>query len=307
MNVLITGITGLLGSHLAAIFSRDHHVAGIDRHPWWGDFPVNVAHGDLTDDLFVRRVIDTHRPDVIIHCAAMVNVDACERNPDEAHAVNAGVTEKLAAAIPPSTMFVYISTDAVFGGQREYSSEKDHPQPINVYGRSKLEGEQRAAGRERHLIVRTNFYGWSSGRKSTSAEWLYESLRSQTPITLFDDFFFTPIYVARLAAHVRLLVERGTTGLFHVTGQDRVSKYDFGLLMAEAMGASLKQVKVGSARDAGLSAPRPKDISLDSSLVEHTAGVQMPHCRDDLRLFLDHRGTSLSGRFNRDAAPVMVR
>ena len=194
MKVLITGAGGLLGAHLIALLSRRQEVTGTDRHPWWGDRPVNLAHGELSDAPFVEQLIKETRPDCLIHCAAITNVDLCERDPAMAYAMNAEVTARLAKAVSPSCLFVYISTDGLFQGNKSMVTEEEPPQPRTVYGKSKEQGEREVQlSGKRHLIIRTNFYGWSSGRKKTFVEWLYESLRTGSPITLFDDFFFTPI------------------------------------------------------------------------------------------------------------------
>src|SRR5262245_26684397 len=99
MNVLVTGACGLLGAHLSMHLSCRHRVTGIDRHPWWGDKPLEVLQGDLRDNTFVETVFAAFMPDVVIHCAAVADVDACERNSAVAYEINAGVTQNLVARL----------------------------------------------------------------------------------------------------------------------------------------------------------------------------------------------------------------
>src|SRR5438046_500341 len=155
MKVLVTGACGLLGSHLSMRLSTRHQVTGIDRHPWWGDRPVEVLQGDLQDNAFLDTVINTFIPDVLIHCAALVDVDACEKNPDIAYQMNAGLTQNLVARVPAHCLFVYISTDAVFSGDSRYWTEDQTPEPSNTYSRSKLQGEMETRKASKYLIVRT--------------------------------------------------------------------------------------------------------------------------------------------------------
>ena len=144
--------------------------------------------------------------------------------------------------------------------------------------------------------MRTNFYGWSSGRKQTSAEWLYDALKRGEPITLFDDFFFTPIYVVDFVERLQGLIERRHCGIVHLGGRDRVSKAAFGALMAEAAGLSMQHVRRGSINDAPLLASRPKDMSLDSGRFVSLTGLALPDCAASLSAFLRDRERPLSAR-----------
>ncbi len=297
MRILITGASGLLGAHLASGLADRHTVLGVDRHPWWGDLPVPLQVGDLSDPAFRERTFRSFKPEALLHCAAMANVDACEQDPAGAFSCNAELTARLAESAAPDCLFVYLSTDGVFRGERPLHAEEDPPDPITVYGRSKLQGEREVQQRiQRHLIVRTNFYGWSSGRKKTFAEWLVRSLEGGEPITLFSDFFFTPLYVMDFVECLRLLLESGATGLFHVAGGERVSKSRFGLRLAELAGFSTRAVRVGSLHSAPLVAPRPADMSLACGRFVRRAGRALPGLDEGLRRFLQDRGRPLSLR-----------
>ena len=299
MKALITGACGLLGSHVVAALSRSHEVVGTDRHPWWGDRSATIVHGDLGAPAFVTDLLASVVPDVIIHCAAMVNVDACEEAPALAYASNADVTRTVARAAPPGSLVVYVTTDGIFKGDTPFAIETQLPCPRTVYGRSKLHGEwevQQAT--ENHLIVRANFYGWSSGLKQTSAEWLYHALKTGEEITLFDDFFFTPIYVVHFVERLRLLIDGRHRGIFHLCGKERVSKYDFGMWMAEMAGFSIASVRRGSIEKAALKAPRPHDMSLSCERYLRLVGDDVPDCREGLRRFLADHGRPLSARFD---------
>jgi dTDP-4-dehydrorhamnose reductase len=311
MRVLITGATGLLGSHIAAALQTTEEVIGVDRHDWWGDRPLRMAAADLGDDREVARLLDSVRPEVLFHCAALVDVDACERSPEAAHAINAILPGQLARAAGPDCLVVYITTDGVFRGDSAFATEEMFPSPRTVYGRSKLQGEiEVASATSNHLIVRTNFFGWSSGRKQTFAEWLYRALEQQQPITLFDDFHFTPIYVVDFVAGLLQLIDRRARGLFHLAGGERLSKYDFGMELAREAGFGITNVRRGSIDDAKLAAPRPKDMSLSTARAAAVIGRPLPRAAEGIARFLSDRGRPLSDRTVRaperglGAAPV---
>lgn len=297
MKVLITGACGLLGAHLAVRLAGKHAVTGIDRNPWWGDLPLPLLQGDLSDPAFLQGAIRDVGPDILVHCAAMTDVDACEKNPEIAYRVNAEATRLLARAVSPPCLFVYVSTDAVFRGDSPLSGEDAIPLPRTVYARSKLHGEwevQLAAAN--HLVVRTNFYGWSSGRKRTFGEWLYHALQRGKPVTLFEDVFFTPIYAGDLAERMEALLLSRRRGLVHLAGGERVSKSRFGALMAEMAGFSIDRAQSGSLAGASLAAPRAKDTSLDCGRFREWTGETLPDCRAGLARFLADKNLSLTQR-----------
>jgi len=300
MRILVTGASGLLGAHVMAALGLRHTVVGIDRHPWWGDSPVQLVSGDLCSPSFVESVMSDADPDIVVHCAAMVNVDACERDPAAAFECNAIMPRRIVRATPPEALFVYITTDGIFSGDTPLVTEEEPPAPRTVYGRSKLRGEvevQRAT--TNHLIIRTNFYGWSSGRKTTSAEWLYQALLSGTPITAFEDFFFTPTYVVDFVQQLERLIESTHRGVFHMCGGERVSKHDFAQRMAASASLSPGPISRGSIDAAGLLAPRPKDMSLSCARAERALGLAMPGLDRGLGRFLADRLVPLSQRLSR--------
>lgn len=297
MNIFITGASGLLGAHLMAAMAKKDNVLGIDRHSWWGDQPLPFISGELRETRLVANVMDMFKPEILIHCAAFVDVDGCERDPAKAYAFNTELTRTLVQLMPANCLFIYISTDSIFGGDNAFTTEECCPRPRSIYARSKLFGENEVAkATANHLIIRTNFYGWSSGRKQTLAEWIYESLSNQTTITLFDDIFFTPIYVVDFTERLKLLIEGEHRGIFHLCGQERVSKYQFGMLMAEVAGLPIDNVRQGSVETASLSAPRPKDMSLSSDRFRRLTGIEVPWCMGGLRRFVADRGRPLSVR-----------
>jgi dTDP-4-dehydrorhamnose reductase len=287
MNVAITGACGLLGAHVAAALAGRHRVTGFDRHPWWGSRPLEIFRGDLEDAEARGAFLAAARPDVLVHCAALANVDACEERPEYAHFVNGMLAGIIAREAPSGCRIVYITTDGIFMGDRPMSTEADLPCPRTVYGRSKLLGEwETAIAASNHVIVRTNFYGWSAGVKNTFAEWLYGALVAGEEITLFDDFWFTPIYVVDLVERLLRLIDSDHTGIFHLGGGERISKYDFGIKMASAAGLSTSKVRRGSIADAALLAARPRDMSLSSSKSETLIGSPAPDCGAGLARFV---------------------
>jgi UDP-4-amino-4,6-dideoxy-N-acetyl-beta-L-altrosamine transaminase/dTDP-4-dehydrorhamnose reductase len=226
-------------------------------------------------------------PQIVIHTAAWVDVDGCQVNPAKAKESNETLTKLVVSASPKKAKIVYISTEQVFPGNKPYAKESDPTRPINIYGRTKLAGEQIVQkSRKQHLIVRTNFFGWSLGRKKTFGEWLIQSLREKQPIQLFTDFYFTPLYAGLVADRLEHLLKKEAQGVVHLGGRDRVSKYEFGRKLARMSGLSFGSVKDARMDSVASLAPRPKDISLNSGRAEALLGTQSPTLEKSLQLFL---------------------
>lgn len=297
MTTLVTGAGGLLGSHVTTAASKRGRVVAVDRRPWWGTAPAESIAGDLLEPGWIEQAVAETAPSLIIHCAAMVDVDGCEADPALAEQMNGLLPRRIARAAPDGCRVVYISTDGLFDGTRPWVTEETLPCPRTAYGRSKLRGEWEVQlATNRHLIVRTNFFGWSSGRKRSSAEWLFHALAAADPVTTFDDFFFTPMYVVTFVDTLWRLIDRDANGIVHVAGAERLSKHDFAMAMAEAAGFSTAHVRRGHIADAGLAADRPRDMSLRSVRADTFRDLQPPSCADDLRRFIADRDRSLQER-----------
>lgn len=285
--ILVTGASGLLGANFVwEAKGRYDLVAVYSRHPVRIPGTIDVK-SDLTRSTEVFDLVGVYRPAWIVHCAALTHVDYCEENPVEAHKVNVEMTGYLvAAAREIGARVLYISTDSVFDGSRGRYSEEEPPCPVNVYARTKLEGERIVLQyMERGLIVRTNIYGWNMQNKDSLAEWILGRLESGQPVPGFQDVFFTPILVNDLAEILFEMMENQLSGVYHVAGGERCSKFNFAQRLAETFGLDAALVVPASVQTAGLRAPRPRDTSLLTEKVTRALGKRMPDVRQGLARF----------------------
>ena len=186
---------------------------------------------DIRDKQEVMSVISGIKPAVVIHTAAVVNVDYCEEHPEEAWDTNVNGTENVAlAAKEAGARLIYISTDSVFDGEKGMYVETDTPHPVNTYGRSKLEGEGKVQQwMPDALIVRTAFYGWSpnqSNRPSLS-EWVVTNLRQGKILNMFTDVFFSPIFTSNLSAVITELYDKDVSGHIPCWGTGKMQQICF--------------------------------------------------------------------------------
>ena len=259
MKLLVTGASGLLGGAIA-LAARDRHelVAVSGSHPLRAGEGVVTEAADLSTPAVAGELIARHQPDAVIHTAAATDVDGCERDPARATLLNDTVAGWVAgAARDVGARLVHISTEAVFDGTAGPYGEDDVPNPLNVYGASKLAGERSVgAAHPDATVVRTTIYGWNAQPKRSLAEWFIARFEQGEPAPGFEDAWMTPILVDDLADHLLGMVERDIPGVVHVTGRECVSKAEFGRRLARAFGYDPALVTPARVADAGLAAPR---------------------------------------------------
>lgn len=298
-KILITGVSGLLGGNLAEAWRGRHRLVGVyQRHPV--SIPeVETAGIDILDADGLRRLCLSHRPDVVVHCASLTNVDACETDPDLSQAVNVTGSRNVAeAASAAGAKLIYISSDSVYPGTSGGYREIDPPVPRNVYGRTKLEGEYETLRIPGALVLRTNIFGWNILSKKSLGEWVLTSLREGKPVNGFVDAEFSSIYTFDLAAVIEDAMGRGICGRYNCGCRDRVSKYDFAVLLAEAYGFPPADVQRVSIENHPFVAARGKRLSLDVSAIEAALARPMPSIRQTIAHFREDDRAGLPARLH---------
>lgn len=287
---LVTGVSGLLGLNFAlAVDGKKHQVTGVaNTTPMlWSTFK-NVQ-AELTEPAVVEELIETHKPDVFLHCAAMANVDACEANPQMAQQVNADLPGIIGeACYRHSIRLVHISTDAVFDGSTGNYTENDAPNPLSVYASTKLAGENAVlSANPEALVTRVNFYGWSAAGNRSLAENFVNTLAADKEMMGFTDVEFCPMNVLDLSA---LLVEAAGMdlhGRYHLVGPEAMSKYEFGRRIAEKFGFNASLIKPMSVKDSGLKAARSPRLTLSTEKIRNALAHELPDFSDGLQKFYD--------------------
>jgi dTDP-4-dehydrorhamnose reductase len=287
-KILVTGASGLLGLNFSlAVDGKIHQVTGVDnRNPLrWLSFKTLQA--DLVETGIIDRLINETKPDVILHCAAMANVDDCESQPTDADRVNHILPGELAAAAKKhSIKMVHISTDAVFDGQKGNYTETDKPNPLSVYARTKWLGEQAVLEvNPGALVARVNFYGWSITGKRSLAEWFVNSLAERKTLKGFTDILFCPMMVLDLADTLIQAVEKHLRGIYHCVGPQAMSKYDFGLAIARQFGFDTNLITPASINEGGLTAARSPNLILSTRKLTQALGHPLPDFEQGLAKF----------------------
>lgn len=267
-KVLITGGSSFLGGYLVKQFHRNHTVlATYCQNRPDANLPDVLWHPmDLTQERQIREVVSSFGPDLILHNAAMTNVDQCETQPEEATRLNVHGTEILVReARRTGAKVIYISTDLVFDGEHPPYAEEAQPNPLSHYGRTKAEAEHIVLkASQENLVVRPAIiYGPPVLLGTSFSEWMRHTWHKGQVTPLFEDQYRTPIFAGNLAEAIEEAVRKNLCGILHLGGADRVSRYEFGLYLAGVLNVAPKLLKRFSFRRADFTGRRPADVSLD--------------------------------------------
>ena len=274
----MTGAKGFLGTNIAVGLQGRVETVGLARTQYTTTEYSRTETLDLRNSEALVEVVRNVRPHIIVHGAAIAGHETAAKDPDQAYAVNVTASRILAEeADTLGSTLVFISTDALFSGQRGNYREDDELEPFSVYGETKALGEEAVrAATANHLIVRTNFFGWSETGKKSILEFFVNSLRQGTPVRGYPDFVVTSIYVQSLIQTIWDLTERGATGTVHVVSDDARSKYEFGCTVAKSFGLPSELIAPLSSEGADHVTSRSRDLSLNTDKVTRLLGHRMP-------------------------------
>lgn len=264
MKFLVTGGSGLIGFNLLQILNELNHETYVfyNKNKPISDATIKINLLDLES---VAKNIRMIKPDVIIHLAAMTNVDQCESEKELANSINTKATQMLAQEASKEGIFlIYVSTDYVFDGKKGMYKEEDVPNPLSYYGMSKLEGEIAVEKNcTFYSIVRTSTpFGFHPYRKSFPI-WVIENLKNGNDVKIITDQFTSPTYTPNLS---RMLIEIATKklgGKLHAAGATRISRFEFAKLISKKLKLDDELIKPTTINETNWLAKRPKDSSLD--------------------------------------------
>ncbi len=265
MRILITGASGQLGAYLIDEAIRRGHEpiawSGSDAGSRSG---VPLTPVDLTEPDLVASALDDTQPDLILHAAALSSADAVRLDPAKATRINVDATRALAGwSTRHGRPIVFTSTDLVFDGSKPWNREDDPARPLLGYGRTKLDAEAAVLDSPRGLVARLPLlYGLSKSGRPDFFSKAIDALRAGEPRAFFVDEFRTPLDFATAARLLVRLGKVGASGLVHVAGAERVSRFDLMRRAAAALGLDPSLVREGRMAEVAWLEPRPADVSL---------------------------------------------
>lgn len=259
-RILVIG-EGFLGTYITLELKKQGFTTFSTRL----NHPNESLRLDIREIKSIKNSFLKTQPNIVFNCAALTDLDYLEKNHDVAFAVNSEGAKNIALICnEKNTRLIHISTDGLFDGKNGSYKENDIPNPINVYGKSKLKGEKLVKQNlENFLIIRTNFFGYDERRKNLFT-WIYSSLNQGKTINGFNDIIFNPLEISNLC---RLIIEASMIpekGILHLSGNEIISKYEFALKIANTFNLNRNLINKGSLNDIDLTASRPLNTSLSN-------------------------------------------
>ena len=275
-NLLIIGETGLLGSAVKEIgktyFDKIFGTYNTNAKP-------DLVKLDVKDRKAVFDLVKEVNPSLVVDTHALNNVDYCEQHPEEAWEINVDGTKNIAEASKlVGAKYVFISSDYVFSGSKMSYSEKDKPDPINYYGKTKYAAELMLQALDiNYIVLRTSsLYGSrSSSDKKSFPFFVAEMLQSGKEVKVAYDQYVSPTNVDDLAKAIFELAKQDAKGIFHATGPETITKYDFAQKVAKVLDLDVKLIKPVSSAELNLVAKRPNKVVLETTKLMRVAKVRI--------------------------------
>ena len=265
MKVLITGANGFLGHYLVSLLLQKGYEViatgkGNNRLPFSNSEKFVYTEMDFTNPFVVNDIFDTHKPEIVVHAGAVSKPDECELNRKEALRINTeGTVTMLSNAAKHKCFFIFISTDFVFDGEAGMYTEVDSPNPVNFYGKTKLEAEEAVKRYDFDwAIVRTVLvYGKAMAGRSNILTIVKEKLEKGEAYSVVDDQVRTPTYVEDLAAGIIAIMEKRACGIYHLSGINILTPYEMACKTADFLGLDKSLIKRVTAESFSQPAKRP--------------------------------------------------
>ncbi|MFX0035960.1 MAG: SDR family oxidoreductase [Candidatus Hermodarchaeota archaeon] len=277
-KLLIIGVSGLTGYKLANLSTRFYKVYGTYNKRLISIKDCEIFQLNKTDKKDTHSLIMEIKPNIIIDCSALHNVDYCETHREETWNVNVEATVYIANLCKEvNARFIYISTDYVFDGIDKIYNEESKTNPLSYYGISKLKAEEKISNLGiNYAIARTSLvFGWnpgeiqgkssSSGKSQNYVIWALNKLRNDEPIKIVTDQYSTPTLADNLAEFLLTLAGSEINGIFHTTGKECINRYDFTIKIAEVFNLNKKLITPVTSDMFKQVAKRPMRCCLDST------------------------------------------
>ena len=287
-KLLVTGASGFLGWNLC-----QQAYANWEVHGTYFSHKVTIPNTtlyrvDLTDFTALKQLLERVQPDAVIHTAAASKPNFCQTNREVAYAINVDAAVNIVSLCSDRNIpCAFTSTDLVFDGKNPFYKESDPVCPINHYGEQKAIAEQKMSEYPKVALCRMPLmFGLPSPVASTFLQGIVSNLKAGKEVNLFSDEYRTPASGKAASQGLLLAVEKQVEGILHLGGKERVSRYDFGLLVADVLDLPTETIKPGLQADVVMVAPRSPDTSLDSSKA-FALGYQPLPLREELTAIRD--------------------
>lgn len=264
-KLLLTGASGFLGYNICKLSAQNWEVHGIMHHAQF-DFPgITIHRQNLTDSVGLKNIFEEVKPDVVIHTAAISDANYCQQHPQESYSINVIATQLLSELCAGRKIpFVFTSSDLVFDGKKGNYNEADAVNPLSKYGEQKVKAENLVLKIYPEAAVCRMPLMIGDGRGKGYLHAFLAKAKNGESLKLFTDEFRSPLG-GMSAAKGLLFAINNLKGIYHLGGKENLSRFQLGEKIAEVFSISFSQLISAKQSEFQMAAPRPADVSLDSS------------------------------------------
>lgn len=268
-KILLIGGTGLLGYYWINYKSNKKKLYVNIHKNKKKSKDINYINLNLNNFNSLKKYIERKKIKTIVNMAAMTNIEECEKYKKKAFKINVKIPELLSRlAKLLKIRYVYISTDQLFSGLKKIYTEKDYPNPLNYYAKTKAESEREILKiYNKSLIIRTNFFCLGQNIKHTFLDQILKSLKSNKKIYLWDNFYFSPIYTKNLIKIIMILIKKKKSGIYNISTNERISRFDYANLVAEKFELN-KKLLIKKKFNKNKFVNRPKNMTLSNKKIK---------------------------------------
>ena len=284
-KMIIFGASGLLGLNLLFFFRSNYKIFAIKNNKDIKISGINVIDSDFNNNLKnLNNVINSIKPSVIINAIGLTNIDFCEKNHEASYFAHCEIPKKIAQISKETGIkFVSISTDHLSDGKKEYISESHAMLPLNIYGKSKLKGDKEILKCNKDaLIIRTSFFGWGPSYRSSLSDYIISNVKKKSEVSLYEDIFFTPIFINNLITLINKLVNKNCEGVYNIGSINKISKYEFGLLLVKRFNLDVNYIKKAKYPQNDLIVRKPLDMSLSVTKIQKDLDTKLSTIENEI-------------------------
>lgn len=285
-KIFIAGGSGLLGLSSSIYLSKKLDVFSSyfknSSYPVYNNININLLEFDKLYEEIARL-----NPDLIFNCAGLTNIEECEKNSKKTKISNIDIPVNLSKISKIlKKKFIHISTDHLFDDSKQVYTEEDIPNPLNNYGKSKYLSEIKVLKENKEsLVIRSNFICSSTQNKVSFIDSIISNLKKKNKINLFHDVYFTPVTFNFLLETIFLLIQKNSKGIYNISCNEILSKYDFGNLICDLLNLNKNYLSKISKDDLDLT-KRPCYMSLSNSKITKELNIKIPNIKDQINFFI---------------------
>lgn len=277
MKVLFTGITGLLGRYFITRKLEGYEVFGVYNSNSL-EPEKNLFRADITDKSEISEILKRINPQVIVHAASIGSVDYCETHKDEAYKVNVEGTKNIVdSCLKLGSKMIFTSSNAVYDGNNPPYNEESDLNPLDIYGKTKVEGEKliEKSGISYNILRLMTMYGWpQKGGRANPVTWIIEELGSKRPIKVVDDIYNNHLYAGQAADTIwQIIDKRKEKKTYNIAGEECISRYDLALKVAKVFKLDASLIKPVPNSYFNNIAPRPKNTCFNIQKMKKELGI----------------------------------